>query len=60
MKGVTQPIKAQFSVTDGATPVVDGTFTMKRLSWKIGDKEWSDTSVVADEVKVAFKFTTLK
>ena len=60
IKGVTQPIKAQFSVTDAATPVVEGTFTMKRLGWKIGDKEWSDTSVVADDVKVTFKFTTTK
>jgi polyisoprenoid-binding protein YceI len=60
IKGVTQPIKAQFSVTEGAAPVVEGVFTMKRLGWKIGDKEWSDTSVVADDVKVTFKFVTSK
>ncbi len=60
IKGITQPIKAQFSVTDGATPIVEGAFTMKRLGWKIGDKEWSDTSVVADDIKITFKFTTIK
>jgi polyisoprenoid-binding protein YceI len=57
IKGATQPIKASFTFVDN---VVDGTFTMKRLGWKIGDKEWSDTSVVADDVKVTFKFTTTK
>jgi len=60
IKGVSQPIKAQFSVTDSASPLVEGAFTMKRLGWKIGDKEWGDTSVVADDVKVTFKFTTIK
>jgi len=60
IKGVSQLIKAQFSVTESATPVVEGAFTMKRLGWKIGDKEWGDTSVVADDIKVSFKFTTTK
>lgn len=60
IKGVTQPIKALFTFSDGAAPVVDGTFTMKRLGWKIGDNEWKDTSVVADDVTVKFRFTTLR
>ena len=60
IKGAAQPIKAQFVFTDGSSPVVEGNFTMKRLGWKIGDKEWADTSVVADDVKVSFKFVTNK
>jgi polyisoprenoid-binding protein YceI len=32
-----------------------GTFTIKRLNFKIGDGEWSDTSMVADDVQVKFK-----
>jgi polyisoprenoid-binding protein YceI len=60
IKGMTQPIKAQFNFTDGPNPVVDGRFTMKRLAWHIGDGEWKDTSVVADEVLVKFSFATSK
>jgi polyisoprenoid-binding protein YceI len=60
IKGATQVIKANFTYTDGAQPVVEGTFPMKRLGWKIGDNEWKDTSVVADEVTVRFKFVTSK
>ena len=60
IKGVSQPIKAQFTFTDGVDQIVQGTFPMSRLGWKIGDNEWKDTSVVADEVKVRFRFITSK
>jgi hypothetical protein len=33
-----------------------GSFAIKRLGFKIGDNEWSDTSLVADEVQVKFNF----
>ena len=33
----------------------NGTFTIKRLDFKIGDGDWSDTSMVADPVQVKFK-----
>ena len=32
-----------------------GTFSIKRLDFKIGDGEWRDTSMVADAVQVKFK-----
>lgn len=32
-----------------------GGFTLKRLDFKIGEGEWADTSVVANEVQVKFK-----
>lgn len=60
IKGATQPIKATFTYTDGANPVVEGSFPMKRLAWKIGDGEWKDTSIVADDVTVRFRFVTSK
>lgn len=60
IKGVVQPIKAQFLFVDGTSPVVEGSFPMKRLDWKIGDDEWKDTSVVANEVTVRFRFATNK
>ena len=40
----------------GATSTATGAFTLKRLDYRIGDGEWSDTSLVADEVQVAFSW----
>ena len=39
----------------GATTTVTGTFGLKRLAFKIGENEWADTSMVADDVQVKFK-----
>jgi polyisoprenoid-binding protein YceI len=39
----------------GANSVATGAFTIKRLEFKIGEGEWADTSMVADEVQVKFK-----
>ena len=39
----------------GGTSTASGSFTIKRLEFKIGDGEWSDTSIVADDVQVSFK-----
>lgn len=38
---------------DGRT--ASGSFTIKRLEFRIGDGEWADTSMVANEVQVKFK-----
>jgi polyisoprenoid-binding protein YceI len=32
-----------------------GSFAIKRLAFKVGEGEWADTSMVADEVQVKFK-----
>jgi len=39
----------------GANTTASGTFTIKRLDFKIGDGDWKDTSMVADPVLVKFK-----
>ena len=39
----------------GTTTTATGAFPIKRLSFKIGENEWADTSMVADEVQVRFK-----
>ena len=39
----------------GSTTTVTGTFGLKRLAFKIGENEWADTSMVADDVQVKFK-----
>ena len=57
IKGLSQDILVPVSLsqTGGLTTAV-GAFALKRLPFKIGDNEWSDTSMVADEVQVKFKF----
>ena len=49
---VTVPVTLAQS---GATTTATGTLPIKRLAFKIGDGEWADTSMVADEVQVKFK-----
>ena len=42
-------------VQTGANTLASGTMALKRLAYKIGDGEWADTSLVADDVQVQFK-----
>jgi polyisoprenoid-binding protein YceI len=39
----------------GATSTATGSFTIKRLEFKVGEGEWADTSMVANDVLVRFK-----
>jgi polyisoprenoid-binding protein YceI len=39
----------------GAVTTATGQFVLKRLTYKIGEGEWADTSMVADDVTVKFK-----
>jgi polyisoprenoid-binding protein YceI len=40
---------------NGEHTTATGQFTIKRLAFKIGENEWADTSMVADDVQVKFK-----
>lgn len=56
IKGSTQPVVVPVQVTQsGATSTATGSFTIKRLAFKVGEGEWADTSMVADDVQVRFK-----
>ena len=39
----------------GGTTTANGVFTIKRLAFKIGENEWADTAMVADDVQIKFK-----
>ena len=41
----------------GANTTASGAFVIKRLDFKIGDGDWKDTSMVANDVQVKFKLT---
>jgi polyisoprenoid-binding protein YceI len=57
IKGAAQNVLVPVTLTQaGANTTATGAFAIKRLAFKIGDNEWSDTSMVADEVQVKFKF----
>lgn len=57
LKGHAQDVVVPLSIApSGSYAVATGNFTLKRLAFSIGDGEWTDTSVVANEVQVRFKF----
>ena len=41
--------------SSGAAATASGSFTIKRLAFKVGEGEWTDTSMLADDVQVRFK-----
>jgi len=58
IKGTSREVVAPLSIMEAnMLRTVDGQFTLKRLQFRIGEGEWSDTATVADEVLVRFRFT---
>lgn len=57
LRGISQPVELQFTWTPGATPVLAGEATLKRLAFEVGLGEWSDTDLMPDEVKVVTRLT---
>jgi polyisoprenoid-binding protein YceI len=56
IKGNSHDVLVPVQLTQaGGTTTASGSFTIKRLVFKIGEGEWSDTSMVADDVLVRFK-----
>jgi polyisoprenoid-binding protein YceI len=56
IKGSVRDIVVPVSVTQaGGTSTATGAFTIKRLDFKVGEAEWADTSMLANDVQVRFK-----
>ena len=58
IKGRTKELVVPVSLALGPGPgqgVASGSFTLKRLDFGLGEGEWADVSVVANEVQVRFK-----
>jgi polyisoprenoid-binding protein YceI len=56
IKGLSSDVVVPVTLAqNGATTTATGAFPIKRLAFRIGEKEWADTSMVADEVQVKFK-----
>lgn len=56
IKGQSRDVVVPLTMAQtGAVTTATGAFPIKRLTFKIGENEWADTSMVADDVQVKFK-----
>lgn len=56
IKGVSSDVVVPVTLAQsGASTTATGAFPLRRLIFRIGEQEWSDTSMVADEVQVRFR-----
>lgn len=59
IKGITGDVAFAVSYrAEGGAQVFAGTLPIKRLQFNIGEQEWKDTSLVADEVQLKFNVVT--
>lgn len=59
IKGKSADVSFPMTVKkEGATQVFEGSLPIKRLAFNIGEGEWKDTSMVADEVVIKFRVVT--
>jgi len=56
IKGASQDLLVPVTIVPaGALSTATGEFVVKRLDFKIGENEWTDLSLVANDVRVRFK-----
>ena len=56
IKGLVRDLVVPVLVTQtGATSTASGAFVIKRLEFKVGEAEWADTSMLANDIQVRFK-----
>ena len=56
IKGTSQELLVPVTIVQaGALSTATGEFVVKRLDFKIGENEWTDVSLVANDVRVRFK-----
>lgn len=59
IKGRATDVSFPLSVKkDGINQVFEGALPIKRLTYHIGEGEWKDTDMVADEVTIKFRIVT--
>ena len=58
IKGNTRDVVVPVALAPAGTyTAANGSFVIKRQDFRIGDGEWNDTSLVANDVQVRFKLT---
>jgi len=57
IKGTSRDVVVPMQLAQaGGNSTVTGGLALKRLDFKVGDGDWTDTSIVANDVQVKFKF----
>lgn len=58
IKGTARDLVVPVTLARNASrTIASGSFVLRRSDWRIGDGDWSDPSLVADEVQVRFRLT---
>jgi polyisoprenoid-binding protein YceI len=56
IKGLVHDVVVPVQVTQaGASSTATGAFVIKRLEFKVGEAEWADTSMLANDIQIRFK-----
>jgi len=56
IKGVQRDVTVPVQLAQaGGTSTASGSFAIKRLAFKVGEGEWADTSMLADDIQIRFK-----
>lgn len=55
LHGMARPVTLQFTWTAGATAVLAGKASVRRLDFGIGSGDWADTSLIPDAIAVSTK-----
>jgi polyisoprenoid-binding protein YceI len=56
LKGTSHELTVPVTLSQaGSTTTASGSFAIRRLDYRVGDGDWSDPSLVADEVQVKFR-----
>ncbi len=60
IKGIVRDVSVPVHVTQtgagaAAISTASGSFAIKRLAFQVGEGEWTDTSLLADDVQIRFK-----
>lgn len=57
IKGTTQQVTAPFTFKqEGEQGVFEGSFTFQRADFGIGEGQWEDFSIVANDIQIDFRF----
>lgn len=55
IKGITKQVKAPFTFKEeGNTGIFDGTFTFQRAGFGVGEGQWKDFGIVANDIEISF------
>ncbi len=61
IKGQARAVTTPFTFEpQGKTATVKGSFELKRNDFAIGEGEWADTTIVADEIRINFQLRALQ